>query len=84
MNPWHVYILKCADGTLYTGITNDLAKRLALHNSGKASKYTRARLPVKIVWNQEVKGRSEASKEESRIKKLPKNEKQHLIDRKKK
>lgn len=73
--PWYVYILQCADGTLYTGITTDVNRRLNEHNSGKGAKYTRTRLPVMIVVVSEVGSRSEASKEEYRIKQLTKKEK---------
>jgi putative endonuclease len=61
---WYVYILECNDGTYYTGLTNNLQKRLLKHNQGKGAKYTRGRLPVKMLkyWNFESK--SEAAKEE--------------------
>jgi putative endonuclease len=72
---WYVYILKCADGTLYTGITTDVNRRLNEHNSGKGAKYTRTRLPVMIAAVSEAGSRSEASKEEYRIKQLTKLEK---------
>ena len=72
---WYVYILQCADGTLYTGITTDVDRRLNEHNSGKGAKYTRTRLPVMIVAVSEAGSRSEASKEEYRIKQLTKKEK---------
>lgn len=77
---WQVYILKCADDTLYTGITNDLERRLNEHNScSKGSKYTRARRPVTLVYSAEMENRSEASKEEARIKKLTRDQKIALI-----
>jgi putative endonuclease len=72
---WMVYLLLCADQTLYCGITNNLQKRLEKHNSGKASKYTRARLPVMFVKTWNVVGKSEALKLEAKIKKLPKDKK---------
>lgn len=75
-----VYILSCADGTLYTGYTNDLKKRLATHNSGKGAKYTRGRLPVYLVWSKELSNKSEALKEEYRIKKLKRSHKVKLIE----
>ena len=53
METWHVYILRCADGTLYTGIAKDLAKRLEAHQSGNGAKYTRGRLPVKLVYQEQ-------------------------------
>jgi putative endonuclease len=79
LDNWYTYILECADASLYTGITNDIGKRLAKHNSGKASKYTRARLPVvlRAYWLQKDKG--SALKEEARIKKLSRADKLKLI-----
>ncbi len=69
--PWHVYLLRCADGTLYTGVTTDIARRLEEHNqSPLGAKYTRARRPVKLVYSANFPTRSEASKEECRIKGL--------------
>lgn len=76
---WYVYILQCADGTLYTGITTDVNRRLNEHNSGKGAKYTRTRLPVMIVAVSEAGSRSEASKEEYRIKQLTREQKLKLI-----
>ena len=67
---WIVYILKCSDESLYTGITNNLEKRLQLHASGKGSKYTRGRGPLKLVHQERFKTRSLASKRELIIKKL--------------
>ena len=67
---WIVYILKCSDESLYTGITNNLEKRLQLHASGKGSKYTRGRGPLKLVHQERLKTRSLASKRELFIKKL--------------
>ena len=68
---WHCYILECADGTLYTGITNDLAKRLQAHNRGIASKYTRSRLPVRLLFAEDCEDRADASRREVQIKRLP-------------
>ena len=76
---WYIYILECSDGTLYTGITTDVNRRLLEHNSGKGAKYTRARTPVVLRALFEAKNRSEASKEEYRIKKLNRTEKLKLI-----
>ena len=77
---YHVYILKCADKTLYTGITTDLDRRLMEHNtSKKGAKYTSARRPVEIIYSKRFKNRSKASKEEARIKKLTKAEKLSMI-----
>jgi putative endonuclease len=75
-----VYILRCADGSLYTGIAKDVPKRLAQHLAGRASRYTRARLPVVLVWSQEVESWSAALREEMRIKALPRNRKEALLD----
>jgi len=75
-----VYILRCGDGTLYTGIAKDLTKRLAQHLAGRASRYTRARLPVVLVWSQEVESWSAALREEIRIKALPRNRKEALLE----
>jgi len=77
---YHLYILECADKTLYTGITTDLKRRIAEHNaSGLGSKYTAARRPVKLVYSQKFKNRSLASREESRIKKMKKAEKLKMV-----
>ncbi|WP_010235900.1 GIY-YIG nuclease family protein [Clostridium arbusti] len=76
----YVYILKCSDGTLYTGYTNDLKNRLMVHNSGKGAKYTRGRLPVKIVYFETFKTKSEATKREYYIKQLSRVKKLKLID----
>ena len=77
---WYVYILECSDGTLYTGITTDLDKRLKTHNNGTGAKYTKSRLPVAIKASFEVEDRSSASKEEYRIKQLTRKEKIELIN----
>ena len=80
MSKWYVYIVECADGSLYTGITTDVERRLQEHNySFKSAKYTRSRRPVRLVWSKEVANRSEASKEEARIKKLKRASKLELI-----
>jgi putative endonuclease len=77
---YHLYILKCADKTLYTGITVDLARRIKEHNGSKlGARYTRARRPVKVVYSKKFRNRSSASKEESRIKNLSRGEKLELI-----
>jgi putative endonuclease len=76
---YYLYILKCRDRTLYTGITTDLERRVKEHNGGKlGARYTRGRRPVKLVFSREFKGRSIAQKEECRIKKLTKKEKMEL------
>ena len=77
---YYLYILKCADKTLYTGITTDLRRRMIEHNSSKlGAKYTAPRRPVKLVYSKKFKNRSTASKEEAKIKKLKKSEKLKLI-----
>ena len=76
---WFCYLLRCADDTLYCGITNDLEKRLAAHNAGTASKYTRTRVPVELVYAESCADRSAASKREMEIKNLKRTEKLVLI-----
>lgn len=78
-----VYILRCADGSLYTGWTNDLDRRLTAHNEGKGSKYTRARLPVERVYSESCETKQQAMSREARIKKLSRAEKLALIAGKK-
>jgi len=75
-----IYMLRCADGSLYTGIAKDLAQRLARHQAGKASKYTRARLPVTLVWKRRLLSWSRALREEHRIKSLTRPEKERLLE----
>ena len=70
---WCLYLLECADGSYYAGITNDLENRIKAHNNGTGAKYTRGRGPVKLLAQQAFDNRSEASKAENAIKKLPKN-----------
>ncbi|MFT7557522.1 MAG: putative endonuclease [Planctomycetota bacterium] len=82
MNSWHVYILRCADDTLYTGITTDVQRRLLEHNDAsnkKAAKYTRVRRPVEVVYICEYPDRATASREEYRIKQLSRKEKEELF-----
>lgn len=74
-----VYILRCRDGSLYTGITIDVPRRLQQHQSGRASKYTRARLPVTLSWTRQVESWSQALKEEHRIKALRREQKEALL-----
>jgi putative endonuclease len=77
---WHVYMVRCSDGTLYTGITNDLKKRIEAHNSGKeGARYTRSRRPVKLVYSEQVESKSAAAKLEYKLKKLPRLKKIRLI-----
>ena len=76
---WMVYIVECADGTWYTGCTNDVSARIATHNNGTGAKYTRSRLPVRLVYTEKQKDRSEALKREAAIKKLSKKRKTDLL-----
>lgn len=78
----YTYILECADGTLYCGWTNDLEKRLTAHNSGKGAKYTKSRLPVKLVYYETFATPNEAMSRECGIKNLTRNEKLKLIGKK--
>lgn len=80
-NSWYVYILRCADGSLYTGIAKDVERRVAEHNSDDklAAKYTRARRPVRLVYQEACDSRSEATRREMRIKNLRRYEKERLI-----
>ena len=73
--PWWVYIIECGDGSLYTGISNKVSKRLLAHNDGKGAKYTRSRLPVNLKWVKRCFNRSGASKLEHKIKQLTRKEK---------
>lgn len=79
MSNWVLYILKCNDDSYYTGITNDLEKRISDHESGKGAKYTRGRGPFEVVYNEYHKDRSDASKREYEIKKLSRTDKEELI-----
>jgi putative endonuclease len=72
---WVLYIVRCRDKTLYTGITNDLDRRLMLHKNGVASRYTRSRLPVKLVFKEPCSSRSDALKKEHALKTLTRAEK---------
>lgn len=76
---WYLYILRCGDGTLYTGITTDVEKRFAQHCSGKGAKYTRGRGPLELVYREECDDHSQALKREWEIKKLSRQEKMRLI-----
>ncbi|MBD3249952.1 MAG: GIY-YIG nuclease family protein [Candidatus Pacebacteria bacterium] len=77
--PWTVYIIRCSDQTLYTGITNDLEKRVKQHNSGNGAKYTRGRTPVELIYHEELTDRSTASIREAEIKQLTRVQKLKLI-----
>ena len=74
-----VYLLRCADGTLYCGWAVDVQQRLTAHNAGRASRYTRSRLPVELAWSQAQPDRTAARREEARIKALPRAGKLQLI-----
>ena len=77
---WYVYIVRCADDTLYTGITDDIEHRIKAHNEGKGAKYTRGRGPVTVVRYEMFANRSAASKREYEIKQLTRGQKLKLID----
>ncbi len=81
MGKYVVYILECKDGSYYTGITNDLRRRFQQHQKGKASKYTRSRLPVVLRYVEIAENRSEALKREYEMKRLPRPAKERLISR---
>jgi len=72
---WYVYLLVCQDKSIYTGITTNLERRLKQHNSGRASKYTRSRLPVEMVYSEKHASRTDALKKEAQVKKLSRQRK---------
>ena len=76
---WKVYILRCGDGTLYTGITTDVQARLAVHQSGKGAKYTRGRGPLTVAYTEECPDKGTALRREYAIKALSREEKENLI-----
>ena len=76
---WFVYMLRCRDNSIYTGITNNLEKRIEAHISGNGSKYLRGRLPVELIYKEDFLNRSTASKREMEVEKLKKKEKELLI-----
>lgn len=78
---WKLYILRCGDGSLYTGITTDVEKRLEAHRSGKGAKYTRGRGPLELVYSEECGTHSDALKRELEIKALPRDEKLKIIEK---
>lgn len=80
MKKGFVYMVECSDGSLYTGWTTDVEARVATHNSGEGAKYTRSRLPVKLVYSEEVEDRSTALKREAAIKKMTRANKKKLIN----
>ena len=77
---WYVYMLRCGDGTLYTGMTDDVERRLAAHRSGKGAKYTRGRGPLELVYTEEQPDKSSALRREFQIKKLPRERKSALCE----
>jgi predicted GIY-YIG superfamily endonuclease len=78
-DPWFVYILRCADGSLYTGITKDMSRRCLQHNAGKASRYTRGRRPVSVIYQETHASQRLALQREATIKALSKRQKEALI-----
>ncbi len=76
---WYTYLVRCRDGTIYTGVTNNLEKRLAVHNAGKGAAYTRSRRPVTLVFFQRHRTRSKSLKEEARFKRLSRDQKEALL-----
>ncbi len=79
VNGWFVYLLRCADDSLYTGITTDVRRRCDQHNAGTASRYTRSRLPIRLVYEEVLTNRSLALKREAAMKTLSRMEKESLI-----
>ena len=79
MSSYYVYLLECADGSLYCGYTNDLEKRIKNHNDGTGAKYTKPRLPVRLAYFEEFLTKSEALKRECAVKKLTRAQKERLI-----
>lgn len=79
MDEWYLYILRCGDGSLYTGITTDVEKRFAAHTEGKGAKYTRGRGPLKIVYQEKCGTHSEALKREITVKKLTRQAKENML-----
>jgi len=76
---WVLYILRCKGNTFYTGVTKNLKRRIKMHNNGKASKYTRARRPVKLIYSEDCASRATALVREYKVKALPRKEKERLI-----
>jgi len=77
---WVVYLVECADGSYYCGISNDLAKRLTTHNAGKGAKYTKTRRPVSLLWSIDVADKSAALKLEWKVKQLSRDQKRAFKD----
>ena len=78
---WRVYILRCADSSLYTGVSTRVTERVAAHNAGRGAKYTRSRLPVELVYEERAESRGEALRREAQIKRLPAEQKRKLVRR---
>ena len=78
---WWVYILRCADGTLYTGMAGDVERRFRTHSRGRGAKYTRSRLPLELVYREECESRSAALRREAAIKALTRSQKLELVER---
>ena len=76
---WYCYLLSCSDGSYYCGISNDLANRVNKHNIGKASKYTRGRLPVRLIWHEYCGTKSKALKRECQVKKYSRKKKEMIV-----
>ena len=77
---WSLYVLKCSDGAFYTGITNDLTRRLKQHNEGTASRYTRSRLPVRVIFQEQCRSKSHALKKEIALKSMTRKKKEEYIN----
>ncbi|MCK5015091.1 MAG: GIY-YIG nuclease family protein [Candidatus Omnitrophica bacterium] len=77
--PWFLYILHCQNDTFYTGVTKDLKRRLKMHNDGKASRYTRARRPVKLIYHEDCASHAQALVRECKVKALSRKEKEQLV-----
>jgi putative endonuclease len=79
MSEWYVYILRCADNSLYTGVATDLVARVSTHNAGKGAKYTRGRRPVVLVYQEVVVDRAAAQRREAEIKRMPAESKREFV-----
>jgi putative endonuclease len=79
---WYVYIVRCRDGSLYTGIAKDVQSRVSQHNEGRGATYTRTRLPVELVYQEDSMTHSEALVREAEIKRLPRSKKEEIIHKK--
>ena len=77
--PWYLYILRCGDGTFYTGVTDNVERRLEAHRAGKGAKYTRGRGPLELVYREELPDKSAALRREIAVKRLNRREKLALI-----